>query len=67
MPASELRSASFDDICARLRSAGCVFAEEEAQLLLTAASSAAELASSVELRLAGFPLEHVLGWASFCG
>jgi release factor glutamine methyltransferase len=67
MPASELRSVSFADICARLRSAGCVFAEDEAQLLLSAASSAAELASWVELRVAGFPLEHVLGWASFCG
>lgn len=67
MPATELRSASFDDICARLRSAGCVFAEEEAQLLLSEASSVAELALSIELRVAGFPLEHVLGWASFCG
>lgn len=67
MPASELRLASFDDICARLRSAGCVFAEEEAQLLLSAASCAADLASSVELRVSGYPLEHVLGWAIFCG
>ncbi|MGM9472796.1 putative protein N(5)-glutamine methyltransferase [Pseudarthrobacter sp. YS3] len=67
MPASESRPASLDDICARLRSAGCVFAEEEAQLLLSAASSAAELASSVDRRVAGYPLEHVLGWASFSG
>ncbi|MEV0152123.1 putative protein N(5)-glutamine methyltransferase [Micromonospora sp. NPDC050686] len=51
----------------RLRAAGCVFAEDEAELLIAAADSAEALAGLVERRLAGHPLEHVLGWAEFCG
>jgi release factor glutamine methyltransferase len=51
----------------RLRAAGCVFAEDEAELLLSAASSDAELASMVDRRCAGLPLEQVVGWAEFCG
>jgi release factor glutamine methyltransferase len=54
-------------IVARLRAAGCVFAEEEARLLLAAARAAADLAAMVDRRVAGVPLEHVLGWAEFCG
>ncbi|MFC4533842.1 putative protein N(5)-glutamine methyltransferase [Sphaerisporangium dianthi] len=51
----------------RLRAAGCVFAEDEALLLVSTAPSAADLASMVERRVSGLPLEHVLGWAEFCG
>ena len=51
----------------RLRSAGCVFAEDEAELLISAAGSAAELDSLLERRAAGQPIEHLLGWAEFCG
>jgi release factor glutamine methyltransferase len=54
-------------ITARLRAAGCVFAEDEAQLLISAARTPAELAVLVDRRVAGEPLEHVLGWAEFCG
>jgi len=54
-------------VVTRLRAAGCVFAEDEAQLLLSAARTPADLADMVELRVAGLPLEHVLGWAEFCG
>jgi release factor glutamine methyltransferase len=54
-------------IVARLRGAGCVFAEDEARLLLCAARTPAELAAMVDRRVAGLPLEHVLGWAEFCG
>ncbi|WP_329036727.1 putative protein N(5)-glutamine methyltransferase [Streptomyces sp. NBC_00178] len=50
-----------------LRAAGCVFAEDEAGLLLSTADGPAELAAMVERRAAGLPLEHVLGWAEFCG
>ncbi|MFJ9623750.1 putative protein N(5)-glutamine methyltransferase [Streptomyces sp. NPDC101181] len=50
-----------------LRRAGCVFAEEEAAHLDAAASSPHHLARLVELRAAGLPLEHVLGWAEFRG
>jgi release factor glutamine methyltransferase len=55
------------DVVAALRTAGCVFAEDEARLILEAASSPADLAALVERRVAGEPLEHVLGWAEFCG
>lgn len=53
-------------LVARLRAAGCVFAEEEARLLLRAATGA-ELERLVARRIAGEPLEHVLGWVAFAG
>jgi release factor glutamine methyltransferase len=55
------------DIVTALRAAGCVFAEDEAQLIIEAARTPAELAAMVSRRAAGAPLEHVLGWAEFCG
>jgi release factor glutamine methyltransferase len=54
-------------IVARLRAAGCVFAEDEARLLISAARTPDGLAAMVDRRAAGVPLEHVLGWAEFCG
>jgi release factor glutamine methyltransferase len=50
-----------------LRAAGCVFAEDEARLLVEAAGTPEELAAMVSRRAAGVPLEQVLGWAEFCG
>ena len=52
---------------ARLRAAGCVFAEDEASILLSAASTRAELDAMVARRAGGEPLEYVVGWAEFCG
>ena len=54
-------------IVARLRAAGCVFAEDEAQLLMATARTPEELDAMVDRRAAGLPLEQVLGWAEFCG
>ncbi len=51
----------------RLRAAGCVFAEDEATLLSEAAQTPADLKQLVAQRVAGLPLEQVLGWAEFCG
>jgi release factor glutamine methyltransferase len=54
-------------VVTRLRSAGCVFAEDEADLLIAAARTPAELTAMVERRASGLPVEHVVGWADFCG
>jgi release factor glutamine methyltransferase len=54
-------------ITARLRAAGCVFAEDEARLLIAAARTDDDLAAMVDRRVGGVPLEHVVGWAEFCG
>ena len=54
-------------LVARLRAAGCVFAEDEAELLSSTARSPAELDALVERRVAGEPLEQVVGWAEFAG
>ncbi len=56
-----------DAIVTRLRAAGCVFAEEEADLLLAEARPEPELAAMVRQRESGLPLEQILGWAEFCG
>ncbi|MCM3727075.1 putative protein N(5)-glutamine methyltransferase [Neobacillus cucumis] len=50
-----------------LRTEGCVFAEEEARLLISEARTLEALFSMVNLRMKGAPLEYVLGWAEFCG
>jgi release factor glutamine methyltransferase len=54
-------------VAARLRAAGCVFAEDEARLIIATARTPGELDAMVERRAAGLPLEQVLGWAEFCG
>ncbi len=54
-------------IVSRLRAAGCVFAEDEARLLMSTVRTPDELDAMVDRRVAGLPLEQVLGWAEFCG
>jgi release factor glutamine methyltransferase len=54
-------------VVATLRAAGGVFAEDEADLLLRTASDDDEIVAFLARRVAGEPLEHVLGWARFDG
>ncbi|MGX6446331.1 putative protein N(5)-glutamine methyltransferase [Neobacillus sp. K501] len=54
-------------IIKRLRSEGCVFAEEETQVLISEARSIEELMNMVENRVSGIPLEYVVGYTKFCG
>jgi release factor glutamine methyltransferase len=56
-----------DTVIARLRAAGCVFAEDEAKVIADAARTPEELESMIGQRESGLPLEQVLGWAEFCG
>ena len=55
------------ELVARLRAAGCVFAEDEAELLQETATDRQHLRAMVDRRVAGEPLEYVLGWAEFAG
>jgi release factor glutamine methyltransferase len=56
-----------DHLVSRLRAAGCVYAEDEARLLVESADGPDELEGMVARRVAGEPLEYVLGWTWFCG
>ncbi|MBF6206434.1 MULTISPECIES: putative protein N(5)-glutamine methyltransferase [Nocardia] len=63
-----MTSAGSADVVARLRAAGCVFAEDEARLLIAAAAeTGVALESLVLQRVTGSPLEYLLGWADFHG
>ena len=61
------QAAIWTSVVARLRAAGCVFAEDEARLLSEAAHDQPELEAMVGKRVAGLPMEHIVGWAEFCG
>jgi release factor glutamine methyltransferase len=52
----------YEDTVAALRAAGCVYAEDEAELILETGDDVDEL---VARRVSGEPLEWVLGWAEF--
>ncbi|MEU7299499.1 putative protein N(5)-glutamine methyltransferase [Streptomyces sp. NPDC007206] len=54
-------------VVSALRAGGCVFAEDEAELILATARTEDEVSSMVDRRVAGLPLEQVLGWARFHG
>jgi release factor glutamine methyltransferase len=58
---------TYADVVGALRAAGCVFAEDEADLIVAAARTPQRLAAMVRDRSSGLPLEQVLGWAEFCG
>jgi release factor glutamine methyltransferase len=54
-------------IAGQLRMAGCVFAEDEADVLLATTTDLTQLDAMVARRSTGVPLEQVVGWAEFCG
>ena len=62
---------SFATVVAHLRNAGCVFAEDEARILLQAAQESTSrqptLAELLARRVAGEPLEQIVGWVEFAG
>ncbi|WP_107657763.1 putative protein N(5)-glutamine methyltransferase [Nocardia suismassiliense] len=63
-----MAAGSTEEVVASLRAAGCVFAEDEARLLTAAAAeTGADLDDLVARRVAGTPLEYLLGWAEFHG
>lgn len=55
------------EIVLRLRAAGSVFAEQEATMLVAEADDHAQLERMVARRVAGEPLEQIVGWAEFDG
>lgn len=56
------------DLVVRLRAAGCVYAEAEAEVLRDAVGTDEErLEGLVRRREAGEPLQHVVGWADLHG
>jgi release factor glutamine methyltransferase len=55
------------DIVQRLRAAGCVFAEDEARILIETATNTDDLERMLQLRIEGLPLEQIVGWADFAG
>jgi release factor glutamine methyltransferase len=57
-----------DELVARLRAAGCVFAEDEARIITEAADGdARRLEELAAARVGGLPLEHLVGWAELDG
>ncbi len=59
---------SHEQVTARLRAAGSVFAEQEAEILLERAAGDWRLLESMERRrAAGEPLEPLVGWVDFGG
>src|SRR5699024_12778117 len=64
------------DLTEALRDAGCVFAEEEAAILVEAALQADTVGAEARgttldalaaRRISGEPLEHIVGWVDFAG
>ncbi|GAA2804383.1 putative protein N(5)-glutamine methyltransferase [Kribbella solani] len=60
-------SVDLGPVVERLRASGCVFAEDEAEIIASTAPDVAALTAMVDKRVAGQPLEYVVGWASFRG
>lgn len=66
-PGSDTDHDRVDRFVRALRAAGCVFAEDEAELILAEATDDAHRERMLAARVQGMPLEQVLGWADFDG
>ncbi len=64
---SDRSPADLGSLVARLRAAGCVYAEQEAAVLVQAADDLATLGVLLGRRLSGEPLEQVVGQVEFAG
>ncbi|WP_410872442.1 putative protein N(5)-glutamine methyltransferase [Nocardia sp. A7] len=63
-----MSGSGFPEVVVTLRRAGCVFAEDEATLLIEAAAGdPRRLDALVGRRVSGTPLEYLLGWVEFRG
>ena len=67
MPDDDREPLGRDELVLRLRAAGCVFAEDEAEQLWVTFPAAPARERALRLRERGAPLEHVLGHAVFDG
>lgn len=68
MPAVDDGPATSAAIVSKLRAAGCVYAEDEAALLIEAADDDPDVLERLAAaRVAGEPLEQLLGWVAFSG
>ena len=67
VPVHRAETGGDDVLVARLRAAGCVYAEDEAALLRAEAAGTDHLEAMVVRRCAGEPLETVIGWVELCG
>lgn len=67
VPGLEAAAVDVAPVAARLRRSGSVFAEEEAAALIGASSSVEHLESLILARMAGQPLEHLVGYVVFRG
>jgi len=66
--ANEPDGAGPDAVVERLRAGGSVFAEDEADVLRAAAAAGSgDLATLIARRVAGEPVQHIVGWADFAG
>ena len=64
----DAQSSQHEEVTAQLRAAGCVFAEDEADILReTAGDDTGHLARLVRARADGAPLEPLVGWVEFSG
>lgn len=66
-PAPATPDEAFDELVERLRLAGCVWAEDEARVLWDTGARGPALERLLARRVAGEPLETVVGWVQFLG